>query len=43
VAPPLDRGRHGLGSAEIDGLLFVVGGGPAPDLSTSDRVDVFGS
>lgn len=41
LAPPMERGRHGLGGGVIDGRLYAVGGGPNPDLSTSDRVDVF--
>lgn len=41
IAPPLDRGRHGLGSGVIDGRLYVVAGGPNPDLSVSERLDLF--
>jgi hypothetical protein len=40
-APPLDRGRHGLGSGVIDGRWYVAAGGPNPDLSVSDRLDIF--
>ena len=39
--PPMTRGRHGLGIGAVDGRIYVVGGGPNPDLSTTDRVDVF--
>jgi N-acetylneuraminic acid mutarotase len=41
IGTPLDRGRHGLGSGVIEGRLYVAAGGPNPDLSTSDRLDVF--
>jgi hypothetical protein len=30
-----------LRSSGIDGRIYLVGGGPNPDLSVSDRVDVF--
>jgi len=41
LARPLERGRHGLGIGAIDGRIYVAGGGPNPDLSATDRVDVF--
>ena len=41
IGPPLSRGRHGVGSGAIDGLLYVAAGGSNPDLSISDKLDVF--
>lgn len=41
LAPPLERGRHGLASGVIDGRWYLAAGGEHPDLAVSDRLDVF--
>jgi N-acetylneuraminic acid mutarotase len=40
LAPPLERGRHGLASGVIDGRWYLAAGGEHPDLAVSDRLDV---
>ena len=41
IAPPLERGRHGLASGVIDGRWYLAAGGEHPDLAVSDRLDIF--
>ena len=38
---PMPTGRHGLGSAVVDGRIYVISGGPTPGGSFSDLNEVF--
>lgn len=38
---PLPTARHGLGSAVIQGRIYVISGGPTPGGSFSDLNEVF--
>jgi hypothetical protein len=40
-APDLPTARHGLTAQTIDGRIYVIGGGPTPNLSVSDIVEVY--
>jgi hypothetical protein len=40
-AERLPTSRHGLGSAELNGTLFVIAGGTSAGLSASTIVDAF--
>ncbi|MGH3923403.1 MAG: hypothetical protein ACRDTT_11140, partial [Pseudonocardiaceae bacterium] len=39
VLPPLGLPRHGLGAAVVDGVAYVLLGGPKPGLSVSGTVE----
>ena len=37
--PPLDQARHGSGAEVVDGVAYVVLGGPSPRLAVSGTVE----
>jgi hypothetical protein len=39
--PPLPTPRHGLAAQVVGGRLYVIGGGPTPNLSVSSAVEIF--
>ena len=38
---PLPTARHGLTAGEVNGTIYVIGGGPEPGLSYSHANEIF--
>jgi N-acetylneuraminic acid mutarotase len=40
TGPPIPTARHGLAAADVGGKIYVIGGGPTPDISFANVVEI---